>query len=213
MNLVTTGQHADQTNQIQQLIQHFFDNFLPPAAAQQAAIAFATQYPVEHVREWSEQPATDPLWNSLLMALRCGCLLQQQPQVKLGQVFGSQQLGADLQHDFLGCRQEQLLLLCLDTKNQIVKRQVIFQGTLNTCPAHPRELFQAALLTNTARVVIAHNHPSGDATPSKQDKAFTQRFLAGGDLLGIPLLDSLVIGETDYFSFAEHGLLNCNIES
>jgi DNA repair protein RadC len=213
MSLLVTSTSDNQLDQIQHLIQRFFGDFMTPSAADEAAQAFEQSYPLAQMHEWSEQVNPNPLWNSLLMAIRCGQLLQQQPRVRLGQIYGSEQTGAQLQHDFAGLGQEQLLLLCLGTKNQIVKRQVIFQGTLNACPVHPRELFQAALRTNTARVVIAHNHPSGDATPSKRDAAFTKRLQDCGELLGIPLLDSFVVGETDYFSFAEQGLLNCNIES
>lgn len=208
-----TGRTDDHGTQIHELIQTYFGGFLDPTAANAATLAFEDSYPATQVMAWSQQPDANPLWNSLLTALRCGRLLQQQPRVVLGQVYGSQQIGEELCHDFSGLPQEQLLLLCLDTKNQILKRQVVFQGTLNACPVHPREIFQAALLTNTARVVIAHNHPSGDCEPSRKDIEFTERLVAGGTLLGLPLLDSFVIGESDYFSFAEQGLLNCNTDS
>jgi len=208
-----TGRTDDHGTQIHQLIQTYFQDFLEPTAAATATLAFEDSYPAAQVTEWSQQSASDPLWNSLLTALRCGRLLQQQPRVVLGQIYGSQQIGEDLMHDFAGLAQEQLLLICLDTKNQILKRQIIFQGTLNACPVHPREIFQAALLTSTARVVVAHNHPSGDCEPSTKDTEFTERMAAGGALLGLPLLDSFVVGENDYFSFAEQGLLNCNTDS
>lgn len=208
-----TGRTDDHGAQIHDLIQTYFEDFLDEAAANSATLAFEAAYPATQVGIWSQQPAANPLWRSLLTALRCGRLLQQQPRVILGQVYGSQQMGEHLIHDFAGMAQEQLVLICLDTKNQILKRQIVFQGTLNACPVHPREIFQAALLANTARVVVAHNHPSGDCQPSHKDTEFTERMVAGGTLLGLPLLDSFVIGETDYFSFAEQGLLNCNTDS
>ncbi|BDZ31382.1 JAB domain-containing protein [Lactiplantibacillus sp. WILCCON 0030] len=208
-----TGRTDDHGTQIHHLIQRYFRDFLDPSAAAAATLAFEGAYPAAEVTAWSRQPNSDPLWNSLLTALRCGRLLQAQPRIVLGQVYGSQQIGEQLLHDFAGLAQEQLLLICLDTKNQILKRQIVFQGTLNACPVHPREIFQAALLTNTARVVIAHNHPSGDCEPSGKDTEFTERLSAGGKLLGLPLLDSFVVGATDYFSFAEQGLLNCNTDS
>lgn len=206
------GRTNDHAQQIHQLIQQYFTGFLDEAAALAATREFETTHPPALAGQWLEQVPSQPHWRSLLAALRCGQLLPQPPRVVLGQVFGSQQIGEQLQSDFSGLTQEQLLLLCLDTKNQIVKRQIIFQGTLNSCPAHPREIFQVALATTTARIVIAHNHPSGDAEPSHKDVEFTKRLQISGELLGIPLLDCFVIGASDYFSFAEQGLLNCNTE-
>ncbi|VDG33253.1 DNA repair protein [Lactobacillus plantarum JDM1] [Lactiplantibacillus mudanjiangensis] len=212
MNSTAIVTYPDWTAQIKQLIGTYFLTQLAPKPAAIATQQFMGRYPIDQVATWSQQPVTDPLWQGLLTALQCGQLLQRQPRVVLGQVFGSQSLGSALQHDFAQQVQEQLLLLCLDTKNQIVRRQIVFQGTLNTCPVHPRELFQVALQTTTARIVVAHNHPSGDATPSIADRQFTDRLVSSGELLGIPVLDSLIIGENDYFSFAEKGLLNCNTD-
>ncbi|MFC6181423.1 JAB domain-containing protein [Lactiplantibacillus daowaiensis] len=213
MNIQAITTTSDWTIQIHHLIQHYFQQVLTDdQQAEQSARQFIQRYPIDQVASWPVTLPADPIWANLLTALRCGQLLQRQPRVVLGQVFGSQSLGQQLQHDFAGQPQEQLVLLCLDTKNQITRRQVIFQGTLNTCPVHPREIFQVALQTTTARVVVAHNHPSGDATPSTADIAFTNRVVASGDLLGIPVLDSFVIGENDYFSFAAQGLLNCNTD-
>jgi len=68
-------------------------------------------------------------------------------------------------------------------------------GGLDDCPAGPREVFQAALLTNAAAVILAHNHPSGDPEPSPQDLALTQSLLAAGEILGIPVLDHIITGD------------------
>lgn len=199
--------------QIHELIQRYFATFLADNAVGQAVKAFERTFPPGKAGSWLDQTTADPLWNGLLIALRCGQLLPHPSQIILGQVYGSQQIGAQLAHDFANWQQERLLLLCLDTKNQIVKRQVVFQGTLNSCPAHPREIMQTALTVPTARIVIAHNHPSGDVTPSSKDVEFTKRLSAAGRIVGIPLLDSFVIGGNDYFSFAEQGLVNCNTDS
>ncbi|AVK60768.1 DNA repair protein [Lactobacillus sp. CBA3605] len=213
MSLLTNRTDA-QLTQIHALIQQFFNGFLAPAAAQRSTVAFETAYPAQKVDEWVLQPATEPLWQSLLVAIRCGQLLQQpSSRIKFGQVYGTQQLGAQLIQEFTGLDQEQLVLLCLNTKNQIIKQKIVFQGTLNACPVHPREIFRVALDSPTARIVIAHNHPSGDPEPSSKDTEFTQRLVASGNLLGVPVLDSFVVGATDYISFAERGLLNCNIGS
>ncbi|RRK11139.1 DNA repair protein [Lactiplantibacillus garii] len=199
--------------QIHALIEQYFATFLTGPALKRATHAFERTFPPGSATTWLNQTASDPLWNGLLIALRCGQLLPHPNQVVVGQIYGSQQTGAQLAHDFANWQQERLLLLCLDTKNQIVKRQVVFQGTLNSCPAHPREIMQTALTVATARIVIAHNHPSGDVTPSKKDVEFTKRLQLAGEIVGVPLLDSFVIGANDYFSFAEQGLVNCNTDS
>lgn len=199
--------------EIHQLLEAYFATFLPQQGVRQAVHDFEGQFPAAKAHDWLTSSVTDPLVNGLLIALRCGQLLPHPKRIVLGQVYGSQQMGGELSHDFANLEQERLLLLCLDTKNQIVSRQVIFQGTLNSCPAHPREIMQVALKAPTARIVIAHNHPSGDVTPSKKDVAFTKRLQMAGETLGVPLLDSFVVGATDYFSFAEQGLLNCNMDS
>lgn len=198
---------------IHELTEQYFATFLAQDAVEAATQAFERAFPPGEAHRWLDQGAKDPLWNGLLIALRCGQLLPHRPRIVLGQIYGSEQMGAGLANDFATFEQERLLLLCLDTKNQIIRQRVVFQGTLNSCPAHPREILQAALSTATARIVIAHNHPSGDVTPSKKDVAFTKRLQMAGEIVGIPLLDSFVIGANDYFSFAEQGLINCNTDS
>ncbi len=211
--MTSLGEQNLPLTQIHELIEQYFATFLAANTVDKATQAFEQTFPPGSAVTWLNQSSQDPLWNGLLIALRCGQLLPHPHQVVLGQVYGSQQMGAQLAHDFANWDQERLLLLCLDTKNQIVKRQVIFQGTLNSCPAHPREIMQTALTVATARIVIAHNHPSGDVNPSKKDVEFTKRLQLAGEIMGLPLLDSFVIGVNDYFSFAEQGLVNCNTDS
>ncbi|WP_434432038.1 JAB domain-containing protein [Lactiplantibacillus paraplantarum] len=201
------------TIQVRELVRAYFTTFLPRDAVSAATQAFEREYPLEDAVEWLHESSENPLWHGLIIALRCGQLLPRPSRLILGQVYGSEQLGAVLARDFANLEQEQLQLLCLDIKNQIIKRQVIFQGTLNSCPAQPREIIKVALTTLTARIVIAHNHPSGDVTPSKKDVEFTKRLQLACEVVGLPLLDSFIIGVTDYFSFAEQGLLNCNTDS
>ncbi|ARO01078.1 JAB domain-containing protein [Lactiplantibacillus plantarum] len=201
------------TAQVRELMQAYFGTFLPNDAVTSAMQAFEREYPIEDAIEWLHESSENPRWQGLIVALRCGQLLPRPSRLILGQVYGSEQLGAVLARDFANLEQEQLQLLCLDTKNQVIKRQVVFQGTLNSCPAQPREIIKVALTTPTARVVIAHNHPSGDVTPSKKDVEFTKRLQLACELMGLPLLDSFIIGVNDYFNFAEQGVLNCNTDS
>ncbi len=95
---------------------------------------------------------------------------------------------------------ETLLVLLLDTPHRPIGAHVVSVGTLNSAPAHPREVFKAAILANAAAVILAHNHPSGDVTPSRSDIATFKRLQEAGELLGIPVLDSLIIAQDAYRS-------------
>lgn len=105
-----------------------------------------------------------------------------------------------------GVDREHLVLLTLDTKNKITSISTICIGSLNDSVVHPREVFKPAILSNAASIILAHNHPSGDTTPSKEDISITRRIKDGGDLLGIELLDHLIIGD-DYTSLKEKGIV------
>ena len=103
--------------------------------------------------------------------------------------------------------QEVVLILILNTKNQINAIHRVFTGSLNTSVAHPREIFRSAILNNGARIILYHNHPSSDLTPSEADLAFTHRMMEAGDVLGIELLDHFIVSEKNWLSFKEIGLL------
>jgi DNA repair protein RadC len=98
-------------------------------------------------------------------------------------------------------------ILCLTTKHCVIAYHEVSRGTLDSTPVHPREVFKGALLTNAAAIIGSHNHPSGDPAPSVDDIALTKRLAAAGELLGIPVLDHIIIGDGRYFSFKEAGLL------
>ncbi|MDT1997689.1 JAB domain-containing protein [Carnobacterium divergens] len=88
-------------------------------------------------------------------------------------------------------------------KNQINAIHRVFTGSINQSVAHPREIFRSALLNNAARILIYHNHPSGDVLPSEADKQFTKKLFKVGELLGIEVLDHIIVSEDDAFSFRE----------
>jgi DNA repair protein RadC len=83
----------------------------------------------------------------------------------------------------------------------------VSRGTLDSTLVHPREVFKAALLANAAAIVVSHNHPSGDPSPTIDDLEVTTRLVAAGVILGVPLLDHIVVGAGRYFSFKESGRL------
>lgn len=103
--------------------------------------------------------------------------------------------------------QEVVLILILNTKNQINAIHRVFTGSLNASVAHPREIFRSAILNNGARIILYHNHPSSDLTPSEADLNFTRRMKEAGNVLGIELLDHFIVSETKWLSFKEMGLL------
>ena len=110
---------------------------------------------------------------------------------------------------FLDLRQEakeHFIALHLDGKNRIACLDRVSVGSLNQSIVHPRELFKTALLSSAAAILLIHNHPTGDPTPSSEDLEVTRRIKEAGDLLGIKVLDHIIIGDS-YLSFAEQGLI------
>ena len=97
--------------------------------------------------------------------------------------------------------------LYLDIKNHVKKVETISVGTLSASLVHPREVFKSAVRDNCAAVIIVHNHPTGDPSPSTHDMETTQRIKAAGKVLGIELLDHVIIGEGRYFSYKDKDLL------
>lgn len=128
---------------------------------------------------------------------------RQSPPLILGQIGSSQMIGNYLIEKLKFSRQEVLYGICLDTKNQIIHEREIFKGTLDRATVHPREIFKFAIQYTAARIIIAHNHPSGQPEPSKNDQLLTDRLIKCGELLGIELLDHIIIGKNNYFSFRE----------
>lgn len=102
---------------------------------------------------------------------------------------------------------EHFVMLCLNTKNKIIGAFEICIGTIDTSLVNIRGIMQRALLCNASRIMIAHNHPSGNSEPSNEDKKTTENIRKACDLIGIPLLDHIIIGEDKYFSFKGEGLL------
>ena len=102
---------------------------------------------------------------------------------------------------------EEFHVAVLDAQHRLKKDIMVTRGILNSSLVHPREVFAEAIVTRAAALVLVHNHPSGDAAPSADDRAITSQLVAAGRLLGIPVADHVVIGRGRYVSFAEAGLL------
>lgn len=144
----------------------------------------------------------------LLAAIELGRRIEQNivEQRKLA-VKSPQQAADYLAPHLRYAKQEKFAIILLDTKNQITSFKIISVGTLNASLVHPREVFHAALQKLACSIILAHNHPSGDPRPSQEDILLTKRLRKAGEVLGIPVLDHVIIGGTDYFSFKEEGLM------
>jgi DNA repair protein RadC len=104
-------------------------------------------------------------------------------------------------------KKEKFITLCLDTKNQILREEVVSIGSLNASIVHPREVFKSALMESSASVIMVHNHPSGDPSPSREDIMVTEKMVEGGKILGIDVLDHIIIGEGRYVSLKDEGFV------
>lgn len=102
---------------------------------------------------------------------------------------------------------EQIKLVMMDSKSKIIKDMIISKGTVNASILAPREIFLSALAYEAVNIIILHNHPSGDPSPSKEDLQTTQRIKEAGNLIGIKLMDHIIIGDNRYVSLKEQGLL------
>ena len=98
-------------------------------------------------------------------------------------------------------------MVLLDQKHHVLRDERVSLGTLTASLVHPREVFAPAIRESAAAVAFLHNHPSGDPTPSREDRELTRRLAEAGRLMGIPVLDHVIIGEGGFVSLAEEGLL------
>jgi len=104
-------------------------------------------------------------------------------------------------------KKEQFRLLLMDVKNRIIKEELISQGSLNSSVVHPREVINPAIRNSAASVIFIHNHPSGDPEPSLDDIEITRRLCKSFEIVGIEVLDHIIIGYRDYFSFKQKQML------
>ena len=134
------------------------------------------------------------------------CPLCSNP-VKAGQLLRkSEDILACLDH-FRNKKQEYFVSLSLDSGHRLIARRIVTIGLLDTALTHPREVFAGPLVDRAASVIVAHNHPSGEATPSQEDIKTTQQLVAAGLLLGLPLRDHVIVTTDTHYSFKQHYLI------
>lgn len=144
---------------------------------------------------------------ALELARRLGA---SQPQPEEPPVTGSRDVFERLKPYFLNRRKEQFVVLLLNAKRRITRQIVVTEGILNQSLVHPREAFQEAIKDSASAVIFVHNHPSGDSRPSRDDMAITHRLTQTGAIIGIPVLDHVIMGGDNYYSFADSGTLDAH---
>ena len=123
-------------------------------------------------------------------------------------VIRSPKDSAVIMREFIGnSDREQFVVACLDMKNKVTNITLVSMGSLNASVVHAREVFKTAILSNSASIICAHNHPSGNPAPSPEDIVVTNKLIEAGNTLGIQVLDHIIIGDDDkFFSLNQNGL-------
>jgi DNA repair protein RadC len=130
-------------------------------------------------------------------------------RIERGKVFAKGQDFYEHFHLRLRSQKKELFyVMLLDQRNALIAEERVSEGSLTQTMAHPREVFALAVAKRAASVAVVHNHPSGDPTPSVNDKAMTKRLHEAAQVLGITLLDHVIIGDGKFVSFVDEGLLS-----
>lgn len=143
----------------------------------------------------------------LKAALEIGRRLATMPPDQAESITSPQRAAALFMEELRYKKKEHFMIMLLNTKNHLLSREEISIGSLNASIVHPREIFKIPLRKSAASIILVHNHPSGDPSPSQEDLEVTRRLVEAGNLLGIAVRDHLIIGDGCYFSFKEKGLL------
>ena len=116
-------------------------------------------------------------------------------------------VAAEVRSQLKGKKKEHFLVLCLDTRNRLIDCKLVSMGSLDTSVVHPREVFKEAISSCAASVIFAHNHPSGDPEPSKEDVELTRRLVKAGEIVGIDVLDHIIVCDEGFISLKTRNLL------
>lgn len=161
-----------------------------------------------HVDDLAALPGMGPAKGAVVLAaVEMGRRAARAPAPQPVRLRGPEDVGADLVLQMGALDREQFRVLLLDTKHGIIGSELVAVGGLDHVPADPREVFKPAVRRSAAAVLVAHNHPSGDAEPSARDLDLTARLVAAGRVLGIPVLDHIVVGARAYVSLASRGVV------
>ena len=131
----------------------------------------------------------------------------QKPSLAGASFCSSQDVAAYYRPRLKDLKKEVFRCALLDTKNKIIREEVVSIGSLSASIVHPRDTFKAAIRESAAAVIFIHNHPSGDIKPSQEDILLTRRLVQAGEVIGIQVLDHIIIGDGDHFSFRDNGMM------
>ncbi len=142
----------------------------------------------------------------ILAAIELGCRLFKEKSEKDVYINSPQDAVKELSH-IKENKKENFVVLYLDARNKLIYKETVSIGTLNANLVHPREVFEPAIRYLSAQIILAHNHPSGDPEPSKDDLMLTKRLVEAGKILGIEVIDHIIIAQKEFFSFKKNKLI------
>jgi DNA repair protein RadC len=156
----------------------------------------------------AQSPAEESMLVKLLGVKEIAARIKDEPSAFTGKSFiCASDIFEHYKHKLGNETQESFYTVILDNKHRIISTRLISLGTLNQSLVHPREVFAPAIQLRAAAIILVHNHPSGDPTPSNQDIAITQRLKDVGEIVGIKVLDHVIVGSQRFFSFVDENLL------
>lgn len=143
----------------------------------------------------------------VVAALELGRRLAREGPAERGRILGPGDVYERCAPALRDLSHEEFRVLLMNTQHAVVAELTVTRGILDASVIHPREVFKPAVVESAAALILVHNHPSGDPAPSAEDRRVTRQLVQAGQVLGIPVLDHVVIGDARYISFAEAGLL------
>ena len=141
---------------------------------------------------------------TLLSAIEFGKRMSYKVQNKVVKVSNAKEVFDVYKYLLWNETQEKVMVIFLNSKNEVIDNKIVFMGTANESVIHPRDIFKEAIVLNAIKVICIHNHPSGNPYPSLDDKAITIRLKEVGKIVGIPLVDHIIFGDEKYYSFLEN---------
>ena len=127
--------------------------------------------------------------------------------VKNSRILSTEDVYNFIKSDVEGMKQEHFYAIYLDNKNKVLEKRLLFIGTINKSVVHPREVFKYAYLSSATSIIVVHNHPSGEVSPSKEDIEITKALVELGNINRIPIIDHVIVGSSNYYSFNEELML------
>lgn len=140
----------------------------------------------------------------IISAIELGKRINNQQKIKLKKITTPEEIWKSIKHLFTDKKQEYFYAFYFNAKKELIDKKLLFIGTVNESIVHPREIFKEAYRLSASCIVCAHNHPTNDTIPSKADLFFTKQLIKIGKIQGIPVIDHIIVGDNNYYSFYEN---------